>query len=128
MQTNILKNLALSAVILVSVASCTDKKVQKEASKEDVTATKTTLSNKPIVLQRADPFIYKHTDGYYYFTGSIPTYDAIELRRAKSIDELQNAETFKVWEKHKSGPMSRHVWAPEIHYLDGKWYVYFAAS
>jgi len=24
--------------------------------------------------------------------------------------------------------MSQHVWAPEIHYLDGKWYVYFAAS
>lgn len=129
MQTKRLKNLVFSAVVLVSVASCTDKKVQKDKLKEEVTAsTKTTLSNKPIVLQRADPFIYKHTDGYYYFTGSVPTYDAIELRRAKSIDELQNAETFRVWEKHKSGPMSRHVWAPEIHYLDGKWYVYFAAS
>ena len=67
MQTNILKNLALSAVVLVSVASCTDKKVQKEVAKEDVATTKTTLSNKPIVLQRADPFIYKHTDGYYYY-------------------------------------------------------------
>ena len=88
----------------------------------------TTRSNKPIVLQRADPFIHKHTDGYYYFTGSVPTYDVIELRRAKSINELQNAETFDVWKKHDSGPMSRHIWAPEIHYLDGKWYIYFAAS
>ncbi|NIK91446.1 family 43 glycosylhydrolase [Mangrovimonas sp. CR14] len=88
----------------------------------------TSRSNKPIVLQRADPFIYKHTDGYYYFTGSVPTYDVIELRRAKTINELQDAETFNVWKKHDSGPMSRHIWAPEIHYLDGKWYVYFAAS
>ncbi|WNH09232.1 family 43 glycosylhydrolase [Thalassobellus suaedae] len=88
----------------------------------------TTRSNKPIVEQRADPFIYKHKDGYYYFTGSVPTYDCIELRRAKTIAELQNAQTFNVWQKHKSGSMSRHIWAPEIHYLDGKWYVYFAAS
>jgi len=87
-----------------------------------------TRKNSPIVEQRADPFVYKHTDGYYYFTGSVPSYDSIELRRAKTLNELQEAETFNVWKKHDSGPMSQHVWAPEIHYLDGKWYVYFAAS
>lgn len=87
-----------------------------------------TRNNHPIVEQRADPFVYKHTDGYYYFTGSVPTYDRIELRKAKTIDGLKDAETFDVWFKHDSGPMSRHIWAPEIHYLDGKWYVYFAAS
>lgn len=87
-----------------------------------------TRKNSPIVKQRADPFIYKHTDGYYYFTGSVPSYDCIELRKAKTINELQEAETFNIWHKHKSGPMSQHVWAPEIHYLDSKWYIYFAAS
>src|SRR5690625_523789 len=35
----------------------------------------------PLVEQRADPFIYKHTDGYYYFTGSYPEYDRIVLRK-----------------------------------------------
>ena len=24
--------------------------------------------------------------------------------------------------------MSAHIWAPEIHFIDGKWYVYFTAS
>ena len=24
--------------------------------------------------------------------------------------------------------MSRHIWAPELHYIDGRWYIYFAAS
>lgn len=24
--------------------------------------------------------------------------------------------------------MSCHIWAPELHYLDGKWYIYFAAG
>ena len=88
----------------------------------------TTDKNAPIVEQRADPFIYRHSDGYYYFTGSVPLCDRIELRRSKTIDGLKDAETFDVWFKHESGPMSRHVWAPEIHYLDGKWYIYFAAS
>ncbi|WP_299781826.1 family 43 glycosylhydrolase [uncultured Formosa sp.] len=88
----------------------------------------TIRTNEPIVEQRADPFIYKHTDGYYYFTGSVPSYDSIELRRAKTLNELQDAETFHVWKKHETGPMSQHVWAPEIHYLDGRWYIYFAAS
>ena len=88
----------------------------------------TIRKNSLIVEQRADPFVCKHTDGYYYFTGSVPSYDSIEIRRAKTLNELQEAQTFNVWKKHDSGPMSQHVWAPEIHYLDGKWYVYFAAS
>lgn len=31
-------------------------------------------------------------------------------------------------EKHESGPMSKHIWAPELHYLEGKWYIYFAGG
>ncbi|MDA5483519.1 alpha-N-arabinofuranosidase, partial [Yersinia intermedia] len=34
----------------------------------------------PLIEQRADPFIYRHTDGYYYFTASVPEYDRLELR------------------------------------------------
>ncbi|PQC32565.1 family 43 glycosylhydrolase [Enterococcus mundtii] len=88
---------------------------------------KTTYAN-PIVLERADPWIYKHTDGYYYFTGSLPGYQSIELRRAKTIDGLKHAEKLLVWHAPKTGPMSQLIWAPEIHYIQGKWYIYFAAS
>ena len=82
----------------------------------------------PLVLQRADPYVHKHTDGYYYFTASVPSYDCIELRRAKHLNDLQDAETFVVWRKHDDGEMSQHIWAPELHYLDGKWFIYFAGS
>ncbi|MDQ0115543.1 GH43 family beta-xylosidase [Paenibacillus harenae] len=82
----------------------------------------------PIALQRADPWIYKHTDGYYYFTASVPAYDCIELRRARTIQELGSAEPVVIWRKHDKGRMSGHIWAPEIHYIDGKWYIYFAAG
>ncbi|CAM4120915.1 glycoside hydrolase family 43 protein [Lederbergia lenta] len=82
----------------------------------------------PLIEQRADPWIYKHTDGYYYFTGSVPEYDRIELRRSVSIQGLANAESKAIWYKHETGLMSANIWAPEIHYIDGKWYVYYAAA
>lgn len=78
--------------------------------------------------QRADPWIYKHTDGYYYFTASVPEYDRIELRRAKTIEGLAEAPTKNIWHKHDKGEMSHLIWAPELHYVHGKWYIYFAAG
>lgn len=86
------------------------------------------IYNNPIVLERADPWVYKHTDGYYYFMGSVPGYQTLELRRAKSLNNLQEAETKVIWKAHETGNMSELIWAPEIHYIDGSWYIYFAAS
>lgn len=80
------------------------------------------------IAQRADPYVYKHTNNDYYFTASLPEYDGIALRRAKTLKGLQSAEEIMIWKKHENGPMSFHVWAPELHYLDGKWYIYFAAG
>ncbi len=84
--------------------------------------------NRPWILQRADPYVYRHTDGSYYFTASVPAYDRIVLRRARSLEGLAQAAEVTVWEKHAHGSMSEHIWAPELHYLDGKWYLYFAAG
>ncbi|WP_214781240.1 MULTISPECIES: family 43 glycosylhydrolase [unclassified Exiguobacterium] len=81
-----------------------------------------------ILEQRADPWVYLHTDGYYYFTASVPEYDLIELRRAKSLQALRTAEPVIAWVKHETGPMSDLIWAPELHYIHGKWYLYFAAA
>jgi len=86
-----------------------------------------TIKN-PLIEQRADPWVYKHTDGYYYFTASVPEYDRIELRRSQTIEGLTNADAKVVWVKHESGLMSANIWAPEIHYIDEKWYIYYAAA
>lgn len=40
--------------------------------------------NEPWILQRADPYVYRHTDGNYYFTASIPAYDRIVLKKRNS--------------------------------------------
>ena len=82
----------------------------------------TTYKN-PIVIERADPWVYKHTDGYYYFTGSVPGYQEIEVRRAKSLNDLEQGERASVWHAHATGPMSSLIWAPEIHLIQGRWYI-----
>jgi GH43 family beta-xylosidase len=83
----------------------------------------------PLVHQRADPHVTREPDGTYLMTASCPEYDRIELRRAKSIADLgEKAETKVVWRKHASGPMSFHIWAPELHRINGKWFIYFAAG
>ena len=84
--------------------------------------------NEPWILQRADPYVYRHTDGTYYFTASVPEYDKIVLRRSQTLAGLADAPETEIWHKHESGPMSIHIWAPELHYLDGAWYVYYAGG
>lgn len=81
-----------------------------------------------LIAQRADPWIFRHSDGHYYFIATAPEYDRIELRRATGIAGLADAGAKVVWRKHKSGPMSAHIWAPELHRIDGAWYIYFAAG
>lgn len=83
--------------------------------------------NEPWILQRADPYVCCK-DGWYYFTASVPAYDGIVLRRSKTLNGLAEAEEVEIWHKHESGPMSEHIWAPEIHFLFGKWYIYFAGG
>jgi GH43 family beta-xylosidase len=82
----------------------------------------------PIIEQRADPWVYKTDDGIYYFTATVPEYDKIIIRKASSINGLKNAHEKTIWNKHETGVMGHHIWAPELHRIDGKWYIYFAAG
>ncbi len=81
----------------------------------------------PLVAQRADPQITRHGE-WYYLMATVPEYDRLELRRARSIAGLATAEPQVVWRRHDSGAMSRHIWAPELHRLDGRWFIYFSAG
>lgn len=82
----------------------------------------------PIAEKRADPWVYKDTDGTYYLIATVPEYDKIVLRKAETINGLKEAEEKVIWVKHDKGVMGHHIWAPELHKIDGKWYIYFAAG
>ncbi|NGO72749.1 family 43 glycosylhydrolase [Streptomyces boncukensis] len=82
----------------------------------------------PLIRQRADPHITRHTDGFYYFTATVPEYDRLVLRRARTVGGLARAPEAVVWTRHESGEMAAHIWAPELHRVDGAWYIHFAAG
>ncbi|WP_158843560.1 family 43 glycosylhydrolase [Saccharothrix deserti] len=82
----------------------------------------------PLVEQRADPFITPPVGGMYYLTGSVPEYDRIVIRGASTLDGLADARERTAWRRPASGKMGGYIWAPELHRIDGKWYVYFAAG
>jgi GH43 family beta-xylosidase len=82
----------------------------------------------PIAEQRADPWVYKSDDGIYYLIATVPEYDRIVIRKASTINGLKTAPEKVVWRKHEKGVMGHHIWAPELHRIDGKWYIYFAAG
>lgn len=82
---------------------------------------------KAFIEQRADPYIIRK-DGWYYFTASVPEFNRIILRKAKTLKELPDAVEKIVWVCHESGPLSCNIWAPELHFVDQKWYIYFAAA
>lgn len=89
----------------------------------------------PFIPERADPYITKGPDGYYYFTASYPAvgdaehgYDRIILRRSTTVMGLSEAHEKTIWLAHETGIMARHIWAPEIHFIGGRWYIFFAAG
>ena len=85
-------------------------------------------ANEVWIPQHADPFVCRHTDGTYYFTATVPAYDRIVIRSSTQLEALAEAEEVTIWTKHEKGTMGAHIWAPELHYLQGKWYIYFAAG
>ena len=90
----------------------------------------------PFIEEKADPWITKGSDGYYYFTASYPMYGSsdkngyskVTLRRSETIEGLREAEEITIWDSKNSSKIFRYIWAPEIHEINGVWYVYFTGS
>ncbi|GAB3909295.1 glycoside hydrolase family 43 protein [Larkinella knui] len=82
------------------------------------------LSN-PLLPSGADPWSI-HKDGFYYYTHT--TGRNLTLWKTRSLAELKTAEKKVVWTPPATGPYSKEIWAPELHFLGGKWYLIFAAD
>lgn len=51
---------------------------------------------------------------------------AIAIHTSDRLTSL--GEKHVVWAAPDTGPYSRQIWAPELHFLDGRFHIYFAAS
>jgi GH43 family beta-xylosidase len=88
----------------------------------------------PIAPKGADPWLifhkkHKDTGSYYYCISSAQ--NGICVAEIKNIYDLAGAQLVKVWqppEGAESIMYSKELWAPELHYLNGEWYIYVAAD
>ena len=96
---------------------------QAKSSLDDLT-----LDSKPLIAQRADPWVYRAENGHYYFIATSPKFDKIAMRSADTVRGLANAPETVIWRKHDTGARGANIWAPELHRIDGVWYIYFAAA
>jgi GH43 family beta-xylosidase len=79
----------------------------------------------PLLESGPDPWVT--TDGgYYYYTNTLG--DRLQIWKTKDITDLRNAATKVVWRAPAAGPNSKSIWAPELHRIKGKWYLYYTAA
>ncbi|REG94756.1 glycoside hydrolase family 43 protein [Flavobacterium aquicola] len=79
----------------------------------------------PILDYGADPYSTYH-NGYYYYTHTMQ--DKLVLWKTKNLADLKNAEKKIIWTAPMNTDYSADIWAPEFHFINGKWYAYFAAD
>ena len=73
-----------------------------------------------------DPFITKHHGKYYRcYTESS---DSVFIACADSLEALAKAEGTEVYVPEEGKEYSKQLWAPELHIIDGKCYIYVACD
>lgn len=84
----------------------------------------TTFTN-PLLSSGPDPWVFKK-DNFYYYTNTLG--NRISVWKTQAMSELKNATPQLIWSPPASGPDSKEIWAPEIHFINNKWYTYYAAD
>jgi GH43 family beta-xylosidase len=72
-----------------------------------------------IAQDGADPWVYKHTDGWYYLTRT--TGGNVRIWRSRTFTSIDAGDSIVVWTPPGSGPACRSVWAPELHLFQSSW-------
>jgi GH43 family beta-xylosidase len=79
----------------------------------------------PLLPSGADPYSF-YKNGYYYYTHTLQ--DSLVLWKTKNLADLKTAEHKTIWVPPAGTAYSKEIWAPEFHFIKGKWYAYFAAD
>ena len=108
----------LRAAALLLLAACSNR----TATAPPPPAPACTFTNP--VASGADPWVVRRGDWYYFVEsrdGGIYVYKTDRLTQLKS-------NGIRVWTPPDTGWNHSNIWAPELHYIDGRWYIYYAAS
>ncbi|MDB5264191.1 MAG: glycoside hydrolase [Adhaeribacter sp.] len=107
----------------VLFAGCTTSTLapEKRQNKSQSLAADTYFTNP--IADGADPWVIKKGN-FYYSCGS--GLGGIYVSKSDKLTKL--GERVSVWRPPASGWNRSNIWAPEIHFMNGRWYIYYAAG
>ena len=153
----VLTALTVTAALTVGLAAC-DRAEPADTTSEDPSATVTVASTEPLtdapaespteepteapteeetamnVIYEAvqnpihdgggDPWVVEHEESYYYcyYAGN-----GVCVAAVPSVHQLSQTGQ-RVYTAPEGTMYSKEYWAPELHYLNGEWYIYVAAD
>ena len=84
-----------------------------------------TYANPIKAVKGADPWIQYH-DGNYYLIATSWTSE-LTMRRSPTLAGLATAPSIQVY-RETAADRCCTMWAPEMHFLNGRWYLYYTAG
>lgn len=110
-----IKILVLTILLMVSFAGC--------SKSETIARDKILKTFSNPVWDGADPWMVKQGDDYIYCYSANNSIVLSKSRKMTQKGELKN-----IWTAPSTGWNRSCIWAPEIHFISNRWYVYYAAG
>ena len=118
-----MKAFFMAFVMLMTALLSQTTTVRQEITVPDGSEKKTVTE--PVSSGASDPWFVEH-DGMYYYCYS--TGWGAGVKKSENIYDLFDSEGGNVYTAPRGEMYSEAVWAPELHYINGEWYIYYAAS
>lgn len=84
------------------------------------------MSNYPICdVDTPDPWMLEF-QGKFYLTFTLG--NRVEIWASRSMEDFRQCDKTVAWKPGAGTAWSADVWAPELHHVDGRWYVYFCGA
>jgi GH43 family beta-xylosidase len=77
------------------------------------------------IINGSDPWIIQK-DSLYYYLHTVG--NRVTVWKTKAVSKLGIAASTEIFRAPAGTANAENVWAPELHFLDGKWYVYYTAG
>lgn len=78
----------------------------------------------PLLPSGPDPWVVR-SGGVFYYMNTLG--DRLAIWKTRDITDLAHAEVRTIWRPH-GGLNAQRIWAPELHRIDGKWFIYYTAA
>jgi GH43 family beta-xylosidase len=79
----------------------------------------------PILPSGPDPWVIRVGMTYYVM---VTRGDKLTIRKTNDITRAAVAREVTVWTPPANGPNARSIWAPELHRIGRKWFIYYTAA